>query len=146
MPWKGLRPPTAGGRTSRRNSFLEETDPPGSKNDAEGQLVGSIGKQVEGSHDPLMGDQSRDTASRSPTPPPPQTLHAGHGVEDIPEPLSHSHATKVPKNRRFSLLKFRHASDPQLSRSFASLSTNPTPPLPNSPSKCLVLCKRDPND
>lgn len=35
-----------------------------------------------------------------------------------------------PKTRRFSLMKFRHASDPQISKSYAAAEVPPVPPMP----------------
>lgn len=41
------------------------------------------------------------------------------------------------KNSRFSLMRFRHASDPQLSATFAAGQASP---LPNLPSEYFMLC------
>lgn len=50
-------------------------------------------------------------------------------------------AIDVNANRRpnrFSLLRLRHASDPQLSKSYTSSRQSSTPPPPQPPSKCLM--------
>ena len=144
MPWKNVRSTTAGGRKSRRHSFFENRDPPALSNDAEGHLAVSIAGQSEDFGDRFSGDQSCHTASRGPTPPAPESPHTNHVSEDVPERLRQKDVTRMSKNRRFSLLKFRHASDPQLSRSYTLSAPNLTPPLPNPPSKFLILLQARP--
>lgn len=141
MPWNGLRSKTAGGRASRRQSVLENRDLPVPNNDAEGPTMESLAGSVDAAENGSKGHQSFSTPSLQTTPPAAKKTHEGDASEDLPKQSRQAVAAKIPRNHRFSLLKFRHASDPQLSKSYASSDPSLTPPLPKPTSKCFRLCK-----
>jgi hypothetical protein len=140
MPWKALRSNTAGGRKSRRHSFFENRDPPPQNGEAEGYSVESIAGPADIIQNEGTCDRSCHAPSRDFSPLAKGTPHTTHDSQAPPEQLRPTDAAKITKNHRFSLLKFRHASDPQLSRSYTSSAPILTPPLPKPPSKCRVLC------
>ena len=142
MPWKGLRSNTAGGRTSRRHSVIGNRDLPVPNGDAEGHSVESIAGPVDTTPEKeATSHQSSDKPSPDAPPPAAETNRVGDEDEGLHEQLRHGDTAQIPKNHRFSLLKFRHASDPQLSRSYASSAPSLTPPLPKPTSKCSMRCK-----
>lgn len=50
------------------------------------------------------------------------------------DPTRRQHQQQTAKRNRFSLMRFRHASDPQLSASFQKSEAPPVPPRKNIPS------------
>jgi hypothetical protein len=136
MLWKsrGSRPTTRSGR-GRRYSIIDESKrgsdksaeqdglPSNSEDDLplpETQSVRSL---------PFEQDQ-QSTASPPGNPHWPEAQETNQSQEQVGTP------GRLNKNGRFSLLKFRHASDPQLSRTYAASSASSPPSLP---SKFLVL-------
>lgn len=129
MPWH-LRPPgKANGDGLRRYSTLEASNSRHSEdmfrtNSSMGHLPlnssGSVGPS------PL----SQESGFLPPS-------HAGH--ENRSEaPLSTTRPPQATRQNRFSLLKFRHASDPQLSSTYNAQAQ--APPLPTfPPSKSFPL-------
>lgn len=143
MPWKGLLSSTAGGRKSRRYSFLEKTDPPMLEGHDEATSVEPIARPADITDHQSTSHLSSNTASRDPNPPAHETPDPDHTREDIPQRLRNGNAATIPKSHRFSLLRFRHASDPQLSRSYSTSATSLTPPPPLPTSKSLMLRQPD---
>lgn len=131
MLWKsrGNRPTTRSGR-GRRSSIIEESKrgndklagqdglPPGSENDLPLSETQSIRS--------LPFEQDQQTAGSPPIPP--RWLEAqetNQSQEQVGTPGQSN------KNGRFSLMKLRHASDPQLFKSYVAASASPPPRLPS---------------
>lgn len=72
--------------------------------------------------DAVLGRQSESALSATTSTPAPAP---GRGLLRNPSDI---------KSKRFSLMRFRHASDPQLSKSYADSAIPPVPPVP--PRKC----------
>ncbi len=142
MPWKALRSNTAGGRTSRRHSLLEKRDPPSRDGHHEVASAEPIPQSASTTENQSMSLQPSHSASGDSIPAL-VTRDTDHASKEIPQSSRHEVAAGVPKSHRFSLLRFRHASDPQLSRSYNSSATSLIPPLPNPTSKCVM--ERQPN-
>lgn len=139
MPWKGLRPDTAGGRRSRRLSSLDKGAPAAPEKRLKPDSVESKSQPPEASKSQSASRPSSRDASPGRPPTVQETPDADHSRIDVPQQLRRKEASKIPKSHRFSLLRFRHASDPQLSRSYASSASLSTPPLPNPASTYLIL-------
>lgn len=139
MPWRGLRPNTAGGRNPRRQSFVDNRDPSALDGHEEVDLV-EPGLQPADKPEPQsISHQLPHVAS------PDATLTAIEPSQTEPAPggtaqqVRLRNAATVPRSNRFSLLRFRHASDPQLSTSYSTSAPGLKPPLPKSTSKCLTF-------
>jgi hypothetical protein len=134
MLWKnrGDRPATHSG-DGRRNSVVEETkrgseipvgqdslstNPEDNLALRQTHTIGSLPFEYD--------QQSVGSPSASQLWPEPQK--ASESQEQIATP------TQPNKNSRFSLMRFRHASDPQLSATFAAGNTSPKPRLPSKSS------------
>ncbi len=142
MPWKGLRSHTAGGRRSRRHSFLEKEDALFPESNEMGGSSEPTTQQTDTTdttdHQPIS-QLSSHTISECPI----QTAHATPSEmdptkENVPQRMRNGNAATVPRSHRFSLLRFRHASDSQLSRSYNASAPSLTPPLPVPTSKSLI--------
>ena len=120
----------------RRHSVIEE-----SKRDSEssarqnGRLAdseGSLALREAHSIGPLPFEEDQQSAdSPSVSREWLEPHESGNGPEHGGTPVQSN------KNGRFSLMRFRHASDPQLSATFAAGRTSPPP---NLPSKYFMLC------
>jgi hypothetical protein len=141
MPWKGLRSNTAGGRKSTRHSFLEKRDSPSLDGQHGVESEDIITRSAEINEDRSSSRQLCHAASRDTTPPTPETPQLERVSENIPQQLKRENTATIPRSHRFSLLRFRHASDPQLSKSYATSTPSLTPPLPQPTSKCSVFCQ-----
>lgn len=138
MLWKsrGSRPTTRSGR-GRRYSIIDESKR-GSDKLAEQDGLPS------NSEDDLPLPETRSTRSLpfeqdqqstgSPIVNPhwPEAQETNQSQEQISTPGQSN------KNGRFSLLKFRHASDPQLSKTYAAASASPPPSLPSKFHSCWL--------
>src|SRR5271163_4754109 len=131
MLWKsrGSRPTTRSGR-SRRYSIVDESKrgsdksaeqdglPPNSEDDLplpETQSTRS-----------LPFEHAQQSAGSPPgTPRWPEAQETNQSQEQVGTPGQSN------KNGRFSLMKLRHASDPQLSKSYAAASASSPPSLPS---------------
>ena len=138
MHWKGLRPSAAGGRKSRRHSFFER-NPQALDGQHGAKPEDMIAQAASNTESQVISRQSSRSASPRRSLPTPQAPDSGHTVEDIPQRLRNGNAATIPRSHRFSLLKFRHASDPQLSRSYVATAPGSTPPVPVLSSKSLIL-------
>jgi hypothetical protein len=136
MPWKDFLPGTAGTRKSRRYSILEKTDPPIQEGHDKATSVDSIARQVYGADHHSVSHLSCSTPYRDPTSLAQNISDSDLAREDIPQRLRNGNSATIPKSNRFSLLRFRHASDPQLSTSYNTSATSSIvpPPLPTSKS------------
>lgn len=139
MPWKGLRPRTAGGRKSRRHSFLEKRDFSSLDGEPASDSAEQIARQINTTENRPITHRSLGLASADPAPGQ-ETPDTDNASNDIPQRLRREDASTVPRSHRFSLLRFRHASDPQLSRSYATSESNLSPPLSNQTSKYSTWC------
>ena len=139
MPWKGLRPDPAGGRRSRRQSFLDEGGPSALDNNLRSDHVDPKSQSLEASKLQSTSRPSSRNTSPGPASIAQATTNTDYNRSDMPQQLKRKDTAKIPKSHRFSLLRFRHASDPQLSRSYATSATTLTPPMPNPPSECSML-------
>ncbi len=142
MPWGGLRSHTAGGRRSRRHSFLEKKD----------TLGPEAHERIYPSESP---PQQTDTTDQRPTSQlsshsilgnADQTAQAAlsdvdQTTDNVAQRMKNGNVATVPRSHRFSLLRLRHASDPQLSRSYNTSAPSLTPPLPGPTSKFLISCQ-----
>lgn len=133
MPWKGLRSHTAGGRMSGRHSSREKQD----TQFPEGQE--RVSSQTDTTDHRPISQKSSDSVSGNPI----QTAQAtpsdvDQTRENVPQRTRNGNAATAPRSHRFSLLKLRHASDPQLSRSYNASASSQTPPLPVPTSKSLI--------
>ncbi|KAK2750466.1 hypothetical protein FQN55_002066 [Onygenales sp. PD_40] len=125
MPWKGFRFGTA---SDGRESHLTSPDPPPLRHSEQiprstfsvAHLIPRISEST--SHSPLAGE------SQTPEPSPPSRSPAGPGGH-----TDHTAKQQSTKRNRFSLMRFRHASDPQLSASFNQADSPPVPSLPPPP-------------
>jgi hypothetical protein len=131
MLWKnrGDRPATRSGG-GRRHSVVEETE---------------TGSEIPAGHDGLSTNSIDNLALRQthsigslPFEPDQQSAGSRSATQHWPEPQEASQSqeqigTRLQpnKNSRFSLMRFRHASDPQLSATFAAGNTSPPPNLPS---------------
>lgn len=131
MLWKnrGDRPAAhSGGR--RRHSVIEE--PKGEPElPAEHDVLSTTSKDSLALRQarpigPLLSEQDQQSAGSSPTSQHgPEPQEASQNQEQIGSPVPST------KNSRFSLMRFRHASDPQLSATFAAGNTSSPPNLPS---------------
>jgi hypothetical protein len=136
MLWKsrGGRPTTRNGG-GRRHSVIEESKR-GSENSAgqDGLLTNSNeNPALHSAHSigPLPFEQDQQSAGS------PSVSQNCLGPPEVNQSLEQVGTPVQPtKNSHFSLMKFRHASDPQLSATFAA--GNPSP-LPSMPSKHTML-------
>ena len=139
MPWKGLRPNSAGGRKGRQQSVRQKSD------DAS-QLSSPVENTGEQSVKPTTAllDSTPDEHATA-LPPCPSPLPFDKPMEGLKHSLTNREVPSLfqrrtalsttPRNHRFSLLRSRHASDPQLSKSYAAAAPTLTPPLPSAPGK-----------
>jgi hypothetical protein len=141
MPWKDLLPGTAGGRKSRRYSSLEKSDPPMLEGQDKAAPVEPIARQVYSTDHQSASRLSSSTPSQDPTSPAQDIPDSDYAREDTYQRLRNGNSATIPKSHRFSLLRFRHASDPQLSTSYSTSATSSTPPPPLPISKSLILCQ-----
>ncbi|ERF77247.1 hypothetical protein EPUS_05816 [Endocarpon pusillum Z07020] len=131
MPWKGLRSHAAGGIMSGRHSFLEQQDthfPEGHETVSSSE---PIAQQTDTTDDRPISQPSSDSISENPI----QIAQAtpsdvDQTRENVPQRTRNGNAATVPRSHRFSLLRLRHASDPQLSKSYNTSASSQTPPLP----------------
>lgn len=139
MPWKGLRSHTAGGRMSTRHSFLEKQDTQFLEGHETVSSSGPIAQQTDTTDHRPISQSSSDPISGIPI----QTAQStpsdvDQTRENVPQRTRNGNAATVPRSHRFSLLRLRHASDPQLSRSYNTSASSETPPLPVPSSKSLI--------
>jgi len=143
MPWKDFLPGTAAVRKSRRYSFLEKTDPPIGEGHDKATSVDSIARQVYSTDHQSTSHLSSSTPYQDSTSHAQDISDSDFAREDIPRRLRSGNSATIPKSNRFSLLRFRHASDPQLSKSYNTSATSPTPPPPLPTSKSLISSQPD---
>jgi hypothetical protein len=141
MPWKGLRSNAAGGRKSRRHSVFDNAEAPAVAEPHGMDSAEAIVAPADIMDHKPMSRQSSHAPSRNPAPPAHDASQADHATEDSSHHMRRINAATVPKSHRFSLLRFRHASDPQLSSSYSTSALILTPPLPKPPSKSLMDCR-----
>ena len=128
MHWKGLRVGTVGANDPRRRSAIE----PQSRHS----------EQLSRSTFPGFSPRRSGSPVRST----PQAQQDGDtdkdkGREDGPD--TSKLAPSTPNLRkRFSFMKMRHASDPQLSKSYAKGEKH-APPVPNLPPRKLTVRSMD---
>ena len=139
MPWKGLRSHTAGGRRSRRHSFLEKKDTQFPEGHERVSSSGPIAQQTDTTDHRPISQLSSESISGNPI----QIAQAtpsdvDQTRENVPQTTRNGNAVTVPRSYRFSLLRLRHASDPQLSRSYNTSAPSQTPPVPVPTSKSLI--------
>jgi hypothetical protein len=127
MHWKGLRLVADGKKQavepqgqSRRSEHLPRPYPPAT----EPRLSESIPRisRLSSSHAHLPGLQVPDDK----------------GPDDVPQPDfagSSSGNTPSLRRNRFSFMRLRHASDPQLSKSYVKAGEQDAPPVPSLPRK-----------
>jgi hypothetical protein len=134
MLWKsrGSRPTTRSGRGRRyieeskegsEKSIEQDGLPPNSEDDLplpETQSIRSL----------PFGQDQQPANSPPITPHWPEAQETNQSQEQVGTPGQSN------KNGRFSLMKFRHASDPQLSKSYAAASASPPPSLPSKFHSC----------
>jgi hypothetical protein len=135
MPWKSLRPNPNDGSMSKRHSTLFTTShfrhseqnarpqPPRSPLSRRQSDNGPRPHmEASGHSSPLIG--GADDHGRS--------LNATNESTPDTTTLSSMGSTQPARRNRFSMLRFRHASDPQLSASYARSAqmTPSVPPLP----------------
>jgi hypothetical protein len=139
MLWKsrGDRPTTRSGRgriysiiddSKRGSDKLAEQDglPPNSEDDLPLPETQSIRS--------LPFEQDQRSAGSSPV-----NLHWPEAQETNQSQEQIGTPGQSNKNGRFSLLKFRHASDPQLSKTYAAAaSASPPPSLPSKSNSCRL--------
>jgi hypothetical protein len=142
MPWKDLFPGTAAARKSRRYSFLAKTDTPIGEGNDKATSVDSIARQVYSSDHQSASHLSR-TPYRDPTALGQDISDSDLARDDIPQRLKNGNSATIPKSNRFSLLRFRHASDPQLSTSYHTSAIRPISPPPLPTSKSLTSSQPD---
>lgn len=117
MPWSRLRANRPGGVGGRRHSVIETTLA------QEGDMLDSgIGAR-----------QTPLPSAKSPSPlrnsfEPQAVPDAPSSIVDRPENPVLMEAP--PRRQRFSMLKYRHASDPQISKTARDQTIAPAPPMP----------------
>jgi hypothetical protein len=141
MPWRGLRLNPAGGQKSRRHSFFEKGDPPAADGHRESEIVEPNQQLLDMPINESTGLQPPHNASPDLTTPEQTTPDTDPACRDMPVQMRNDDPATVSRSHRFSLLRFRHASDPQLSRSYTTSAPSSTPPLPHPASKSLMPCQ-----
>lgn len=120
MPWSRLRTHKAGDMGSlHRHSTVDPT-----MSDQEGEQM----NPNDANH---LGHNHHE-ADKSPSPlrnsfEPPAYQHATLSTEKSNSPNTQDHP---PNRQRFSMLRFRHASDPQISKTARDQSLGVIPPMP----------------
>lgn len=129
MPTQGLKAGTAGPSSSKRHSMLgPELNHEGSSP----SIVPDPSKSslLSGSISPSPLNQEMDATSR------PTSSNEENGIGNQLRPTRS--AKQTPKSHRFSLMKFRHASDPNLSTSYSDAEAPPVPSIPSELGKTLI--------
>ena len=140
MHWKGLRLVADGSSKrqstiepqtqARRSEHLPRPSPPETEPRYSETLPRSPGLDMPVDiHDTTRGDDA------------PAASGPDHGVArtDLAGSSSSGLSADTPSLRRnrFSFMRLRHASDPQLSKSYAKAARD-TPPVPSLPRKCML--------
>lgn len=140
MHWKGLRLVADGSSKrqstiepqtqARRSEHLPRPSPPETEPRYSEALPRSSGLDIpsEEAPDPTRGDDA--LADTGPG-------HAVARTEFAGPPTGLSVDTPSLRRNRFSFMRLRHASDPQLSKSYAKAAQD-TPPVPSLPRKWTV--------
>lgn len=135
MPWKGLRSNTVGNRKPRRHSLTEKGESP-TRQQGQGNERAESATQSSNAADAELAKPptSRTTSGAASTE---TSLDTGLGHVNPPQQANSQDIAKVPRSNRFSLLKFRHTSDPQLSKTYAAgtATSKLVPPALKSTSK-----------
>ncbi|KAJ5751987.1 hypothetical protein N7520_008904 [Penicillium odoratum] len=133
MHWKGLRL-VADGSSKRQSTF-------------EPQSQSRRSEHLPRPSPPVSGPRLSESITRSPEPSPIDgfddsrlevpTEIPDHGVaqSELADPSS-GDAPSLRRNR-FSFMRLRHASDPQLSKSYAKAGQQEAPPMPSLPRKSM---------
>ncbi|KAL9111203.1 MAG: hypothetical protein Q9227_004280 [Pyrenula ochraceoflavens] len=128
MPLRGLKA-SATGTDSRRHSVLGA---PSSQNELDNKsnnlddAITSRKSATIGRRSPLNQEVDQDS---------PTTSTSALGEQQTDVRLRPTRSRPTPKSHRFSLMKFRHASDPNLS---ASYNAEEAPPVPNMPMPTII--------
>ncbi len=129
MPWNRLRGDQSDRRRRRSALRLDLAEELGSGQEHEQQEQ----EQAQGNGNGT-GSGSNNLSGKSTSVS--DLLDHGHNlqlsVSQGQTPCSPEQDTFSSRPQRFSLLKFRHASDSQLSRTARSQATNPSPPIATS--------------
>lgn len=128
MPWNRLRGDQSDRRRRHSALRLDLAEELGSAQEHEQQEQ----EQAQGNGNGT-GSGSKNLSGKSTSV---SDLDHGHNlqlsVSQGQTPYSPEQETFSSRPQRFSLLKFRHASDSQLSRTARSQARNPSPPMPTS--------------
>ncbi len=122
MTWSRLRTNKAGDTRSLRRLSTRSIDPAVSEQD-----LGQVNPK-DANH---LGHDNHE-AVKSPSPlknafEPPADEHAFHSTD---RPKTPNAQEPLPNRQRFSMLRFRHASDPQISKTARDQSLGIIPPMP----------------
>ena len=131
MLWKnrGDRPATRSGGRRRHSAVGEsnrETQVP-----AEDDVLSSTPQENAAQHQAPLTESLPLEPDQQPADSPSADQHYPEPPEASQTPEQNSMPGQSTKNSRFSLLRFRHASDPQLSATFAAGNTTPPASLPS---------------
>jgi hypothetical protein len=146
MHWKGLRLVADG--SSKRQSTIE-SQPQGRRSEHLPRPLATINEPRYSESTPRFSDladseeihaDGNGTAPRLRVPGE-RGLEAGVARVDFPAGPSTGDTPSLRRNR-FSFMRLRHASDPQLSKSYAK--GEETPPVPSLPRKCTTYSSRSP--
>lgn len=133
MPLLGLRPADPDKDLRRRstadalNLFRTKSKPASATISAE-DMAGE--RDTEAAE---LGDQGPATAVARPSTPPSRNPPINTSLNGSLAPPSPPVQEETASHRRFSMLRFRHASDPQLSSNARGRPASPAPPLPSLP-------------
>ena len=130
MPWTRLRVTRPEEKELRRHSVLNPTDITASSSELSSQHATNV-PPVE-SNPPRMSHRVRDSIV---------SLSAVNEAPPPERPASPPIQERNPKHRRFSVLRFRHASDSQLAKTAKEQAAQSAPPLPTSITRLCWRCK-----
>jgi hypothetical protein len=144
MPWKSLRPTPNDGSVSKRYSTLFTTsDSSHSQQKSRPSLSRSPAarRQSDNGPRPILEESDHSTSTIAHLDH--QGKHFNGTSETVPDTTTPSslESSQPARRNRFSMLRIRHASDPQLSASYARSAPNSpaVPPLPPRKSSTWLL-------
>jgi hypothetical protein len=145
MHWKGLRLVADG--SSKRQSTIE-SQPQGRRSEHLPRPLAPINEPRYSESTPRFSDladaeeiHADDGTVSQLRVPGPRGPEAGVARADFAAGPSTGDTPSLRRNR-FSFMRLRHASDPQLSKSYAK--GEETPPVPSLPRKCTIHWSRTP--